>query len=160
MRFTLALLLASAASTQAGVFTQTTYNAVQISGGTAGNAQAEAEAVFSALDQNDLAGADQDDIAFLDSVNQICNGAEDDVFNGAVAAATGDAADALQRGKIKNKVLKLTASVLRLSIDQAQGKDTADELATEQGKLATNIQQDEDEAGNPSTAVQFDATTS
>lgn len=62
-----------------------------------------------------------------------------------------------QRGKIKNKVLKLTATVLGLGAQQAQGKDVADKLATEQGKLDKNIAQDEAEAGNPSTAVPFDA---
>lgn len=61
-----------------------------------------------------------------------------------------------QRGKIKNKVLKLTATVLRLQVEQAQGGNVTAKLTTEQGKLDKNIGQDEDEAGNPSTAVSFD----
>ncbi|KAI1349173.1 small secreted protein [Xylaria sp. FL0043] len=159
MHFTLALITACAAVAQAGVFTQQTYNDISISGGTAGNAQNEALAVFSALDTNDLANVAPEDLDFLNSVNQICNDAEDEAFNPAIDAATGDAADALQRGKIKNKVLKLTASVLKLQAQVAQGDDVQDKLDEEQTKLDSNIQQDEDEAGNASTALSFDATT-
>ncbi|KAI8945443.1 small secreted protein [Xylaria longipes] len=159
MRFTLSLIVACAALAQAGVFTQQTYNDISISGGVAGNAQNEAMAVFSALDVNDLANVDKDDLDFLNSVNQICNDAEDEAFNPAIDAASDDAADALQRGKIKNKVLKLTASVLKLQAQVAQGEDVQDKLDEEQTKLDNNIQQDEDEAGNESTFLSFDATT-
>ncbi|KAI0859711.1 small secreted protein [Xylaria cubensis] len=159
MRFSLSLIAACAALVQAGVFTQQTYNDISISGGVAGNAQNEAMAVFSALDLNDLANVDKDDLDFLNSVNQICNDAEDEAFNPAIDAASGEDADALQRGKIKNKVLKLTASVLKLQAQAAQGQDTADKLAEEQKKLDNNISQDEDEAGNASTFLSFDATT-
>ncbi|KAI1111040.1 small secreted protein [Nemania sp. NC0429] len=160
----LSLIAAYAASVQAGVFTQQTYNDISISGGVAGNAQNEALAVFSALNLDDLANVDKDDLDFLNSVNQICNQAEEDAFNEAIDAASassssGDEADALQRGKIKNKVLKLTAAVLKLQAQAAQGKDVQDKLEEEQTKLNNNIQQDEDEAGNPSTFLSFDATT-
>ncbi|KAI1760781.1 small secreted protein [Hypoxylon sp. FL1150] len=160
MRFSIALIAASAAAVHAGVFTQKTYDEISISGGVAGNAQEEALAVFSALDMNDLANADEDDKDFLNSVNQICNDAEDEAFNPAIEAASGDAADALQRGKIKNKVLKLQATILKLMIEQAQGEDVSDDMATEQTKLQNNISQDEDEAGNASTFLSFNATTS
>ncbi|KAI1371849.1 hypothetical protein F4677DRAFT_283098 [Hypoxylon crocopeplum] len=159
MRFSIAIIAASAAIAQAGVFTQQTYDDISISGGVAGNAEQEALAVFSALDLNDLASADEDDIDFLKSVNSICNDAEDEAFNPAIDAADGEEADALQRGKIKNKVLKLEATILRLMIEQAQGEGVADEMAKEQTKLNNNIQQDEDEAGNESTFLSFDATT-
>ncbi|KAI0436288.1 small secreted protein [Xylaria telfairii] len=159
MRFTLSLVAACAALAQAGVFTQQTYNDISISGGVAGNAQNEALAVFSALDQNDLANVDKDDLDFLNSVNQIANDAEDEAFNTAIDAASGEEADALQRGKIKNKVLKLTAAVLKLQAQVAQGEDVQDKLEEEQTKLQKNIQQDEDEAGNASTFLSFDATT-
>ncbi|KAI0874274.1 small secreted protein [Hypoxylon argillaceum] len=159
MRFSLSLIAACAAVAQAGVFSQQTYNDISISGGTAGNAQNEALAVFSALDTNDLANVDKDDLDFLNSVNQICNDAEDEAFNPAIDAASGDAADALQRGKIKNKVLKLTASVLKLQAQVAQGQDVQDKLDEETTKLNNNIGQDEDEAGNASTFLSFDATT-
>ncbi|KAI1771232.1 hypothetical protein F4818DRAFT_216695 [Hypoxylon cercidicola] len=160
MRFSIALIAACAAAVQAGVFTQKKYDDISISGGTAGNAEQEALSVFSALDMNNLAGADDADIDFLKSVNSICNDAEDEAFNPAIDAATGDAADALQRGKIKNKVLKLEASVIRLMIQQAQGEDVSADLAKESKKLQNNIKQDEDEAGNESTFLSFDATTS
>ncbi|KAI0845428.1 hypothetical protein F5Y00DRAFT_167901 [Daldinia vernicosa] len=159
MRFSLALVAAYAAFAQAGVFTQQNYNDISIAGGVAGNAQEEALAVFSALDTNNLASADEDDINFLKSVNKICNQAEEQAFNPAIDDASGEAADALQRGKIKNKVLKLQATILRLQIQQAQGEDVSDDMATETKKLNNNIQQDEDEAGKASTFLSFDATT-
>ncbi|KAI1361732.1 small secreted protein [Xylaria arbuscula] len=160
MRFTLSLIAACAALVQAGVFTQQNYDDISISGGVAGNAQEEALAVFSALDLNDLANVDEDDLDFLNSVNQIANDAEDEAFNPAIdAAGDSEEADALQRGKIKNKVLKLTATILKLQAQQAQGEDVADKLEEEQTKLNNNIQQDEDEAGNESTFLSFDATT-
>ncbi|KAI8400498.1 hypothetical protein FOFC_19340 [Fusarium oxysporum] len=108
MKFTSFLLgfaataIASPISKRA-VFSQTTYDDLSISGGTAGNAH----------------------------VNQIANDAEDEAFNPAIDAASGEAADALQRGKIKNKVLKLTATILKLQAQQAQGEDVADKLAEE-----------------------------
>ncbi|KAI1736123.1 small secreted protein [Xylaria scruposa] len=159
MRFSLGLIAACAAFVQAGVFTQQNYDDISISGGVAGNAQNEAMAVFSALDLNDLANVDKDDLDFLNSVNQICNDAEDEAFNPAIDAASGEEADALQRGKIKNKVLKLTATILKLQAQAAQGQDVADKMATEMKKLQNNISQDEDEAGNASTFLSFDAQT-
>ncbi|KAI1323420.1 small secreted protein [Xylariaceae sp. FL0255] len=161
MRFTIALIAASAAFTHgAAVFTQQTYNELSISGGVAGNALAEANDKFSALDQNDLANVDQADIDFLGSVNSIANDAEDQAFDPAIDAASGADADALQVGKIKNKVLKLQAQVLKLQIQQSQGEDVADDLATEQTKLNTDVTTDEASAGATSQAVDFDATTS
>jgi hypothetical protein len=63
-----------------------------------------------------------------------------------------------QNGKIKNKVLKLTAEVLGIQVEAAQGGDDSD-LAAEQAKLANNIKLDTTAAGQASTAVPFDATT-
>ncbi|KAI1465366.1 uncharacterized protein F4812DRAFT_461675 [Daldinia caldariorum] len=159
MRFSIALIAAFAAFVQAGVFTKQTYNDISISGGVAGNAEEEALSVFSALDMNNLAAADKADLDFLNSVNQICNKAETEAFNPAIEAASGDAAKALQRGKIKNKVLKLEATIIRLKIQQAQGKNVSAQMAKELKKLNNNIKQDEDEAGQPSTALSFDAST-
>jgi hypothetical protein len=68
------------------VLADTTYNDISISGGQAGNAQAEAMAVFSALA----------DLTFLNEVNQVANDAEKEAFNPAVEAATGDEADQIQ----------------------------------------------------------------
>ncbi|RWA09904.1 hypothetical protein EKO27_g5214 [Xylaria grammica] len=86
MRFTISLITACAALAQAGVFSQQTYDDISISGGVAGNAQNEALAVFSALDLNDLANVDKDDLDFLNSVNQIANDAETEAFNPAIEA--------------------------------------------------------------------------
>ncbi|KAJ4301685.1 hypothetical protein N0V90_003778 [Kalmusia sp. IMI 367209] len=141
-----------------GVLGTTTYDDISIAGGTAGNAEAEALAVFSALDVNNPENISAEDQDFLNEVNQVANDAEKDAFNPAIEAATGDEATALQNGKIKNKVLKLTATMLKLQAQQAQGEDVADEIATEQTKLDNNIAQDTAAAGEPSTALPFDAT--
>lgn len=47
---------------------------------------------------------------------------------------------------------------MKLEAQQAQGEDVSAKLTEEQTKLANNIQQDTDEAGNTATAVPFDAT--
>ena len=144
---------------QQSAFQQQSYDDISISGGVAGNAEAEALEVFSALDFDNLAAATEADIDFLKSVNSICNDAEKEAFNTAIDDAEGEEADALQRGKIKNKVLKLEATMIRLMIEQAQGEDVADKIDAELKKLNNNIQQDEDEAGQPSTFLSFDAQT-
>jgi hypothetical protein len=138
------------------VFSATTYDQISISGGVAGNAQQEALDILDRL-PSDLSTVEKDDLDFLNSVNQVANDAETEAFNPAIDAADGEEADALQRGKIKNKVLKLTATILKLQAQQAQGQDVADKLATEQTKLNNNIRQDEAEAGQPSTFLSFDA---
>ncbi len=75
-------------------------------------------------------------------------------FNERIAAATDDAeAAALQRGKIKNKVLKLQLQVLALNIEAAQGNPDQAKLDEETTKLNNNIAQDEDEAGQESISV-------
>jgi hypothetical protein len=78
------------------VLADTTYNDISISGGQAGNAQAEAAAVFSALDLQNPGNIDPADLNFLNEVNQVANDAEKEVFNPAVEAATGDEADQIQ----------------------------------------------------------------
>ncbi|TQN70000.1 hypothetical protein CSHISOI_05628 [Colletotrichum shisoi] len=143
---------------QANVFSTQTFNDLSISGGTAGNAEQEALDKLSGL-PTDLTQVSKADLDFLNSVNQIANGAEKEAFNPAIEAATGEEAAALQRGKIKNKVLKLTATMLKLQAQQAQGKDVAAKMAEEQKKLDNNIAQDVAEAGNESTALDFEAST-
>jgi hypothetical protein len=63
-----------------------------------------------------------------------------------------------QRGKTKNKVLKLTATMLKLQAQAAQGEDVAEKMAEEQEKLANNVAQDEENAGLESTFLSFDAS--
>ncbi|KAJ4986262.1 hypothetical protein SVAN01_08197 [Stagonosporopsis vannaccii] len=142
------------------VLADTTYDAISISGGQAGNAEAEALAVFSALDTSNPANIDEADIAFLAAVNDVANGAEKEAFNPAIEAATGAEADALEAGKTKNKVLKLMATKLQLEAKQAQGEDVSAKLADELKKLNNNIATDKENAGNPSTALPFDAAVS
>ncbi|KAF3044096.1 hypothetical protein E8E12_009503 [Didymella heteroderae] len=140
------------------VLASTTYDAISISGGQAGNAEAEALAVFSALDLNNPGNIDAADIDFLGQVNDVANDAETDAFNPAIEAATGAEADALAAGKTKNKVLKLMATKIELEAKQAQGEDVAAKLEEELKKLNNNIAADTKNAGNPSTALPFDAT--
>lgn len=154
----LAAFAAAAPVNKRAVFSTQTYDDLSISGGVAGNAQQEALDKLAGL-PDDLTTVEEADLDFLNSVNQIANDAETDAFNPAIEAADGEEADALQRGKIKNKVLKLTATILKLQAQQAQGQDVAEKLAAEQKKLDNNIAQDEDEAGLESIALQFDATT-
>jgi hypothetical protein len=59
-----------------------------------------------------VAAVDQADINFLRSINDIGKDAEIGIFNPTISAATGDEKVALQNGKIKNKMLKLTATSL------------------------------------------------
>lgn len=169
MKFSTALIatfaaLAIAAPTgthqkRAGVLGTKTYDELSISGGTAGNAKQEALDVFSTLDLTNMAAVAPEDIDFLGAVNDIANDAETGVFNPAIEAATGAEKTALTNGKIKNKVLKLTATSLELQIKAAQGEDTSAKLAAETKKLDNNIALDTKAAGQPSTALQFDATT-
>lgn len=82
---------------QAGaVLADTTFDAISISGGQAGNAEQEALDVFSALDLNNPENIDPADIEFLGAVNDVANDAETDAFNPAIEAATGDEATALE----------------------------------------------------------------
>jgi hypothetical protein len=144
-------------SRRAAVLADTTYDAISISGGVAGDAEAEALAVFSAIDMNDLANVDPADIKFLGAVNDVANDAETDAFN--VALEAGDD-EATQNGKIKNKVLKLMATKIELMAKAAQGEDTSAKLAEETKKLNNNIALDAAAAGQASTALPFDATIS
>ncbi|KAH7177054.1 small secreted protein [Dactylonectria macrodidyma] len=156
--FGLVALVSASPLSKRAVFSTTSYDDLSISGGVAGNAQQEALQKLAGL-PDDLSTVEESDLDFLNSVNQIANDAETDAFNVAIDAAEGEEADALQRGKIKNKVLKLTATILKLEAQQAQGEDVSEKLATEQQKLQNNIDQDEEAAGLASTFLSFDATT-
>ncbi|KAF9739223.1 hypothetical protein PMIN06_005247 [Paraphaeosphaeria minitans] len=141
----------------ASVLGNAVYNDISISGGTAGNAEAEALAIFVNVDTANPGNISKDDQDSLNQVNQVANNAETDAFNPAIKAASGDEATALQNGKIKNKVLKLEAAVLKLKAQQAQGSNVAAKLAEEQEKLDKNIALDKAAAGQPSTFLPFDA---
>ncbi|KAK0112561.1 hypothetical protein ONS96_001796 [Cadophora gregata f. sp. sojae] len=141
---------------RAAVLGTATYDDLSVSGGVAGDALNEVLAKLP-IDTSDFANVDPADIAFLGDVNDIANDAETEAFNVAIEAATGDEKVALQNGKIKNKVLKLEATVLQLQAQAAQGKDTSAKLAEETKKLNNNIALDAAAAGQPSTFLSFDA---
>ncbi|KAG8989829.1 hypothetical protein FRB94_012277 [Tulasnella sp. JGI-2019a] len=130
------------------------YSVFQISDGTAGNAQAQANAVFTdPLCGCDLSTVDATSLKNIQTMREAAESAETADFNPQIAAASGAAATALQNGKIKNKVLKLTGEVLALQIQAAQGADKAAEIAAEQKKLTNNIGLDTKAAGQPSKGV-------
>ncbi|KAI9056772.1 hypothetical protein FKP32DRAFT_1681940 [Trametes sanguinea] len=143
------------------------YADFQISDGTAGNAQAEANAVFvDPFDGVDLSTVDAQTLDAVQTMREAAESAETDQFNPAIDAASGAEADALQNGKIKNKVLKLTGEVQALNIQIAQakaaGKDTSDlesKVSEEQTKLTKNISLDKAAAGQPSKGVTGGAAT-
>ncbi|PSN62273.1 hypothetical protein BS50DRAFT_533300, partial [Corynespora cassiicola Philippines] len=156
-----ALAVAAPVKRQAGpVLADTTFDDLNISGGQAGDAEAEALAVFSALDLENPGNIDPADIAFLGAVNDVANDAETDAFNPAIEAATGDELAALENGKTKNKVLKLMATKIELEAKAAQGEDVAAKQEEELTKLNNNIATDVENAGAASQAVTFDATIS
>lgn len=102
MKLSLTVLALAAAIVNAGpiakrqnAFSTSTYDDLSISGGVAGNAAQEALDKLSGLPA-DPADTTQEDLDFLDSVNSICNDAEEEAFNPAIDAADGEEADALQ----------------------------------------------------------------
>ncbi|KAH8926815.1 hypothetical protein BT69DRAFT_1258863 [Atractiella rhizophila] len=142
---------------QANVFQFRDYANFQISDGVAGNALAEAQAVFltpiAGLSLSSISDTDRNTI---ESMRQLAEAAETEQFNPAIDAAGGTNSaqgEILQRGKIKNKVLKLTAELLVNQIKQAQGDDTQSKIDETQTKLNNNVAQDKDEAGQPSQGV-------
>jgi hypothetical protein len=78
------------------VLTAYDYNTVQISGGTTGSAETEANALFANMDMNNLAGVSAADLDIVQGTYDVAEDAEVNAFNPAIEAATGDAATALQ----------------------------------------------------------------
>ncbi|KAF3930690.1 hypothetical protein ABW19_dt0208296 [Dactylella cylindrospora] len=145
------------------------YNDMSISSGVAGDAEARAKAVWSeGLDLSDLAAISDEDLDILKVERSNAEAAETEAFNPAIEAADGDEADALQRGKIANKVLKLTglAQVRQIAIakKEAEGDEVTESeraaLEDSLTKLAKNIATDKESAGLPQTAVDFVGETS
>ena len=64
----------------------------------------------------DLSTVDKTTLKNVQTMREAAEDAETDQFNPAIKAASGDEADALQNGKIQNKVLKLTGEVQALNI--------------------------------------------
>ncbi|KAG5220081.1 small secreted protein [Salix suchowensis] len=144
------------------------YADFQISDGVTGDAEALAKAVFvDPFEGVDLATVSDQTQNDVETMRKAAEAAETGQFNPAIDAADGaealtsfSAADALQNGKIKNKVLKLTGSVQVLNIKiakaAAKGDDTSDletKLQTQLGKLNKNIATDVAAAGEASKGV-------
>lgn len=127
----LATVLAVAASAspigKRAVFADTTFNDISISGGVAGNAQAEAEQALSGLPA-DLSTVEQADLDFLNSVNQVANDAEKEAFNTAIEAATGAEADSLQVSRhfgswsAEQRVLRMSVTILIITCDDRSAR--------------------------------------
>ncbi|KAL2180351.1 uncharacterized protein P884DRAFT_289768 [Thermothelomyces heterothallicus CBS 202.75] len=146
-----------------GVLSVQNYSEFQVSDGVAGNALAEVNAKFP-IDTSNLASVSDEDLAILKAARKTAEAAETKAggFNEAIKAAGGTkttAGQALQNGKIKNKVLKLQLQVLALQIEAAKGEDTAAKLAEEQKKLDKNVQLDKEAAGQRSQSVNFQGTS-
>ncbi|WYZ38705.1 hypothetical protein EsH8_III_000619 [Colletotrichum jinshuiense] len=141
------------------VFTAKTFDELSISGGNAGTAKEDALQKLSGL-PTDLTQVQKADLDFLNGVNKIANQAERGAYNTKIAeTAPGEDALALQRAKIQNKVLKLTATVMGLQAQQAQGQNVTAKLAEETKKLEKNIADDQANAGKPATGLKFTAST-
>lgn len=114
------------------------YNTFQISGGVGGNALAETNQAFP-VDMSNPGAVSKADLAVLVAARQTAENAET-AFNSAVAAASGAAAQALDVGKTKNKVLKLRTFEMLVQVQQARGSTDKDaQLADIQKKLAANV---------------------
>ncbi len=76
------------------MLTASAYSDFQISSGTAGTAEANAAALFSAL-PSDLSQVTANDLKVVKGVHDVAEDAEVQAFNPAIAAASGADADAL-----------------------------------------------------------------
>ncbi|KAK0633055.1 hypothetical protein B0T14DRAFT_51915 [Immersiella caudata] len=142
------------------VLSQRTYAQFQVSNGVGGNALEEVFQKFP-IDESSLATIDPEDLALIKVAGETAEQAEVGTggFNEAIDTAGGKntpAGEALQVGKIKNKVLKLQLSVLRLGAEVASGRtDRVAKLEEQRTKLAKNVELDREAAGQRSTAVNF-----
>jgi len=137
------------------------YADFQISDGVGGNAESQANAVFvTPFDGVDLSTVDSTSLANVETMHQDAEDAETSDFDPQIAAASGAAADALNVGKIKNKVLKLTGEIqglkIKLAQQQSKGESTSStesSITEEQTKLTNNIKLDQANAGKTSKGV-------
>lgn len=161
LAFVTASLTLSAPILEKRAFALQNYADFQISDGVGGNAQAQANAVFvDPFKGVDLSTVSSTDLDNVQTMREAAETAETDDFDPQIDAASGAAADALQVGKIKNKVLKLTGEIqglqIKLAQQQASGEDTSDtqsSIQEEQTKLTTNINLDQANAGKTSKGV-------
>ncbi|KAF9059781.1 hypothetical protein BDP27DRAFT_1371143 [Rhodocollybia butyracea] len=165
-------------------FTEEPYSEFQISDGVGGTAVDQANAVFvgkshvgqchfffakcflEPFANVDLTTISADTLDAINSMRLAAESAETDEFDPQIDAASGatgtdfQCSAALQVGKIKNKVLKLTAEIedinIKIAQAQASGADTSSlesDLSSEQTKLNSNIALDQANAGKMSQGV-------
>ncbi|EGG07651.1 uncharacterized protein MELLADRAFT_123232 [Melampsora larici-populina 98AG31] len=144
----------------------TSYEAYQISDGTAGTAKEAAGKLLlepynltlssdlEVLPLEALKGISKDDIKAMFKIGHDGNIQEVEGFLPAIRAAKKkkDLFNKLNRGMIANKVLKLLAQVVGCAAQIAQGDETIklkEHLKTEQKKLAHNLKTDEENKGKP-----------
>lgn len=84
------------------------FNSISIADGTAGNADKEANRVFSAINKNNLGQVSRADYEIIKDVNEICNEAEADGFNPAIESASGEKAEALKVILCPNSIFLLS----------------------------------------------------
>jgi len=150
--------LADRAST---TFVEQAYSAFQISNGVGGTAADQANAIFVTPFANvDLTTISEDTIEAINTMREAAEDAETEQFDPQIDAASATTAAALQVGKIKNKVLKLTAEIedinIKIAQAQASGSDTSSlqaDLASETTKLNSNLALDKANAGKTSQGV-------
>lgn len=124
------------------------------SAGTAGDAEAEANAKFPT--PANLSGVSAADLQTLQAEKKLVESAEVKGFDPAIKAATNNSTKkALKNGKTKNKVLKITVEVLVLEIQKAKGKNTTAKIAKEKKKLDKAIKLDKAAAGQQSETVKL-----
>jgi len=151
---------ASAAGDGVSVLKSQAYNDFSVSDGTAGNAAADVNKIFAKVDMSNPGSVSDQDLEIIKNVHDVAEDAEVKGFNPAIEAASGDEAKALKNGKIANKVLKTTATVMQLQIKTAKGENVdAATLQKEQTKMKKNIDLDAAAAGQPMKGVKFDGTT-
>jgi len=131
-----------------------TFAELTISAGTAGDAEAEANAKFPT--PANLSGVSAADLQTLQAEKKLVESAEVKGFDPAIKAATNNSTKkALKNGKTKNKVLKITVEVLVLEIQKAKGKNTTAKIAKEKKKLDKAIKLDKAAAGQQSETVKL-----
>lgn len=87
--------VSAAAAPGGSVLTASTYNDIQISSGTAGTAETQANAIFANIDMTNLASVSASDLKIIKGIHDAAEDAETSAFNTAIAAASGDAATVL-----------------------------------------------------------------
>ncbi|RKF54287.1 putative small secreted protein [Golovinomyces cichoracearum] len=135
------------------------YKDLQISDGVAGNAEQEAATRFEGIDLNNLASVSDEDVKLIKGIHDVAENAELKAFDPAIAKASGPELDALKIGKIKNKVLKTSATVLQLQIRMEKGeKIDPEDFKIQKKKKDVNIALDKKASGKESKGVDFNGS--